>query len=90
MSYEERAVFPQLKSHELSEEVNVALKQHAALRDATEELARAPADARLGAIVVHIARLMLHHTNFEGDYIYPELTHEQWRQLMKETVRPGT
>jgi hypothetical protein len=33
---------------------------------------------------------MLHHTNFEGDYIYPELTHDEWRDLMKATVRQGT
>jgi hypothetical protein len=24
--------------------------------------------------------------HFEGDYIYPELTHADWRELMKETV----
>jgi hypothetical protein len=29
---------------------------------------------------------MLHHTNFECDYVYPELTHEQWLALMRETA----
>jgi hypothetical protein len=29
---------------------------------------------------------MLHHTNFEGDYIYPELDAEDWRELMEETI----
>jgi len=43
----------------------------------------------LGELVFEIARLLLHHTNFEGDYIYPELTHDEWRELMKETVRTG-
>jgi hypothetical protein len=33
-----------------------------------------------------VARLLLHHTNFEGDYIYPELSHDAWRELMKASV----
>jgi hypothetical protein len=44
------------------------------------------AESDLGALVFDIARQLLHHTNFEGDYIYPELTHEEWRELMKRTV----
>jgi hypothetical protein len=45
-----------------------------------------PGEDDLGQLVFDIARQLLHHTNFEGDYIYPELTHEEWRDLMKETV----
>jgi hypothetical protein len=89
MHYEEAAIFPHFESHGLSEEVQVALKQHAAMRDAAEALETAPPDADVAGIITNVARLMLHHTNFEGDYIYPELTHEEWRQLMKETVRQG-
>jgi Hemerythrin HHE cation binding domain len=87
MHYEEVSVFPHLVSHDLAEEVQVALKQHAAVREATEALASAPSEADVSQIVLHVARLMLHHTNFEGDYIYPELTHDEWRDLMKETAR---
>jgi iron-sulfur cluster repair protein YtfE (RIC family) len=90
MSYEEAAIFPHFEAHGLAEEVQVARKQHAAVREAVEALTTAPPNADVTAIVVNIARLMLHHTNFEGDYIYPELTHEEWRELMKETVRQGT
>jgi iron-sulfur cluster repair protein YtfE (RIC family) len=89
MAYEETAVFPHLEGHGLAEEVQVALKQHIAIREATQELAAAPADADVAQIIVQVARLMLHHTNFEGDYIYPELTHEEWRDLMRATVRQG-
>lgn len=89
MAFEETALFPHLEEHELGEEVQVACKQHAAIRDATRALAEALPDADVTHIVVHVAKLMLHHTNFEGDYIYPELTHEEWRDLMKATVRQG-
>ena len=30
---------------------------------------------------------MLHHTNFEGDFIYPELSIEQWKSLMLATAK---
>lgn len=90
MAYEEASMFPHLEEHGLGEEVQVACKQHAAIREATLELEQAPADADVSHTIVHVARLMLHHTNFEGDYIYPELTHDEWRDLMKATVRQGT
>lgn len=90
MHYEEVAIFPHFEGHGLTEEVQVALKQHAAVRDAAAALENASPDADMTAIVLNVARLMLHHTNFEGDYIYPELTHDEWRDLMRETVRPGT
>lgn len=86
MTYEEATLFPHLEGHGLGEEVQVALKQHGAIREAAEALASAGPDADVAQIIVHVARLMLHHTNFEGDYIYPELTHEEWRDLMKATV----
>ncbi|AKT36220.1 uncharacterized protein CMC5_003340 [Chondromyces crocatus] len=88
-TYEETAVFPHLEEHGLSEEVQVACKQHAAIREAAQELAAAPQDEDVAHVIVRVAKLMLHHTNFEGDYIYPELTHEEWRELMKATVRQG-
>lgn len=89
MAYEEQALFPHVEGHGLGEEVQVAQKQHGAIREATQALADAGTDTDVTQIIVHIARLMLHHTNFEGDYIYPELTHEEWRNLMKATVRQG-
>lgn len=89
MAYEEASVFPHLEEHGLGEEVQVARKQHAAIRDAARELEAAPGDEGVAQAIVHVARLMLHHTNFEGDYIYPELTHDEWRDLMKATVRQG-
>ena len=87
--YEESAIFPHLEDHGLGEEVQVACKQHAAIRDAARALAEAPQEEDVAHVIVHVAKLMLHHTNFEGDYIYPELTHEEWRELMKATVRQG-
>jgi len=84
--YEEQILFPELEKHDLGPEVQVAAKQHDALRQMATKLAAAgPADD-VGELVFEIARLLLHHTNFEGDYIYPELTHEEWRELMKQTV----
>jgi hemerythrin-like domain-containing protein len=84
--YEEAVLFPQLEGRGLSAEVQVAAKQHDGLRQLADKLAAAaPADDVRG-LIFDIARLMLHHTNFEGDYIYPELTHADWRELMKETV----
>ncbi|NUQ79645.1 MAG: hemerythrin domain-containing protein [Polyangiaceae bacterium] len=88
MSYEERAVFPQLSRLGLAPEVQVAEKQHAAIRQAAETLATA-SDEEVPQIVFDTARLLLHHTNFECDYIYPELTHEAWIELIKETTREG-
>jgi iron-sulfur cluster repair protein YtfE (RIC family) len=89
MAYEEAALFPHLEQHGLGEEVQVARKQHAAIREAAQDLENAPGDEDIAQAMVHVARLMLHHTNFEGDYIYPELTHDEWRDLMKATVRQG-
>ncbi|WP_438006132.1 hemerythrin domain-containing protein [Sorangium sp. So ce321] len=89
MRCEEAAIFPHFQARGLAEEVQVALKQHAAVRDATESLASAASGGDVAGVVAHVARLLLHHTNFEGDYIYPELTHDEWRELMKETVRQG-
>ncbi len=88
MRYEEAAIFPHFQARGLAEEVQVALKQHAAVREATEALASV-AQADVARSIVNVARLLLHHTNFEGDYIYPELTRDEWRELMKETVRQG-
>jgi len=91
-AYEEQVIFPHLVEHDLAEEVQVATKQHDTVRQLTAKLAGhdggAPSDD-LGQLVFDIARQLLHHTNFEGDYIYPELTHEEWRELMKETVQDG-
>lgn len=87
MIYEEERLFPQLdEKHDLTEEVQVAIKQHAAVRAAVERLSSASPDA-LPEVIVDTAKLLLHHTNFEGDYIYPELTHDQWRALMRESTR---
>ncbi|AUX47964.1 hypothetical protein SOCE26_094900 [Sorangium cellulosum] len=89
MHYEEAALFPHFQARGLAEEVQVALKHHAALREATEALANAAQGGDVAGSIVRVARLLLHHTNFEGDYIYPELTHDEWRALMQETVHPG-
>jgi hemerythrin-like domain-containing protein len=85
-AYEEQVIFPELVDHGLGEEVQVATKQHDAVRQLARNLSEAGPTDDLGALVFDIARLLLHHTNFEGDYIYPELTHDEWRELMKETV----
>jgi iron-sulfur cluster repair protein YtfE (RIC family) len=88
-AYEERAIFPKLVEHDLAEEVQVAKKQHDTLRQLADRLAASQAPESqedLCALVFDIARLLLHHTNFEGDYIYPELTHEEWRDLMRQTL----
>ncbi len=87
MAYEETAIFPHLEEHELLAEVQVAAKHHASIRKAADQLAGMPADPDVAPLVFDVARLLLHHTNFEGDYIYPELSHEEWRALMKATVR---
>jgi hypothetical protein len=88
-AYEEQVIFPKLVEHDLTEEVQVATKQHESVRHLARKLAEAgPADD-VAALVFDIARQLLHHTNFEGDYIYPELTHDEWRELMQETVEAG-
>jgi hemerythrin superfamily protein len=85
-AYEERVIFPELEKHDLGEEVQVATKQHAAVRQLADQLGAAGPDADLRELIFEVARLLLHHTNFEGDYIYPELTHDEWRALMKQTT----
>jgi hemerythrin superfamily protein len=87
--FEEQAIFPKLIEHDLAEEVQVAAKQHDTVRQLTARLASAGTGEELGALVFYIARALLHHTNFEGDYIYPELTHDEWRDLMRETLETG-
>lgn len=84
--YEEQTIFPKLLTRGLGPEVQVASKQHDALRQLADKLQAGSPQDDVGQLIFEAARLMLHHTNFEGDYIYPELTHEEWRQLMKETV----
>ncbi|HVK70981.1 MAG TPA: hemerythrin domain-containing protein [Polyangium sp.] len=86
MAYEERAVFPQLDRRGLGAEVQVALRHHAMIREDAEKLAAARPGDDVSQLIFDVARRMLHHTNFEGDYIYPELTYEAWRDLMKETA----
>jgi DUF438 domain-containing protein len=86
MVHEERTIFPQLERRGLGAEVQVAGKHHAAIREDAERLSLAGPEDDVSALVFDIARRMLHHTNFEADYIYPELTHEDWRALMKQTV----
>lgn len=84
--YEETILFPQLEGRGLAAEVQVAVKQHDGLRQLANKLAESAPGDDVRGMIFDIARLMLHHTNFEGDYIYPELTHADWRELMKETV----
>ena len=84
--HEELAIFPHLAEHDLGPEVQVAVKQHDAVRELTEQLAASKPGDDIQELVFEIARLLLHHTNFEGDYIYPELTHDEWRELMKQSV----
>ena len=87
-SFEEQVVFPKLVDHALGEEVQVATKQHETVRQLTRRLMAYTegSDENLRELIFDIARQLLHHTNFEGDYIYPELTHEEWRELMKQSV----
>jgi hemerythrin len=85
-TFEETRIFPALDEHGLGPEVQVAVKQHDALRQLADKLEAARPEDDVAQLIFEVARLMLHHTNFEGDYIYPELTHEDWRRLMKETV----
>ena len=87
MAYEEVSLFPHLEEHGLGPEVQVASKQHATIRALAATLAEPPPDADIAQTIFEAARLMLHHTNFEGDYIYPELTREEWLDLMRATLR---
>lgn len=84
--YEEQILFPKLNEKGLAAEVQVATKQHESLRQLTQKVEETPAGHALSQLIFEVARLMLHHTNFEGDYIYPELTLDDFRDLMKETV----
>jgi len=86
MDYEERELFAKLEQRGLGPEVQVALKQHEALRTCAAELEAMTSEEDVAQKIFDIARLMLHHTNFEGDYIYPELTAQDWRELMEETI----
>ncbi len=86
MQYEEKELFPLLVKHELAAEVEVALKHHATIREEAENLAKATTVEGIAQAMFFAARIMLHHTNFEGDYIYPELSREEWRALMRETA----
>src|SRR6185312_4680513 len=79
-AYEEHVVFPKLVEHDLAEEVSVATKQHESVRHLARKLGEAGPGDDIGALVFDIARQLLHPTNFEGDYIYPELTHDEWRE----------
>jgi plasmid replication initiation protein len=85
-AYEERALFPELEKHGLGEEVQVATKQHAAVRQLADKLGATSPGDDVRELIFDVARLLLHHTNFEGDYIYPELTHDEWRALLKQTT----
>ncbi len=88
--YEEQVIFPKLEEHGLGPEVQVARKQHDTVRQLTAQLAAVKPEDDVRELIFEIARLLLHHTNFEADYIYPELTHEEWRELMKESVEEGS
>jgi len=85
-TYGEQVLFPKFEAYGLGEEVQVAVKQHNAVRQLAAKIADAGPDDDVGQMIFDVARLMLHHTNFEGDYIYPELSRDEWRTLMKETV----
>jgi hypothetical protein len=85
-AYEERVVFPKLVEHDLGPEVQVAEKQHDTVRHLADELEAAGPGDDVSGLVLEAARALLHHTNFEADYIYPELTHDEWRELMKRSV----
>lgn len=86
MHYEEAALFPKLEQKGLAEEVKVAKKHHDAIRSDTEQLAAATDGEVIAQLVFDVARFMMHHTNFECDYIYPELTRSEWRALIQETA----
>ncbi|CAN5575012.1 hypothetical protein BH09MYX1_BH09MYX1_42370 [soil metagenome] len=87
MVYEESTMFPMLVEHGLEPEVDVAKKHHEALRSEAKNLELATKPEDIARTIFLAARLMLHHTNFEGDYIYPELSREQWKSLMLATAK---
>ncbi len=98
MEYEERVLFPKLKDRGLTAEVGVAEKQHIAIRDGRSQLESVPqaeVEARaeeVAHLIFDVARLLLHHTNFEGDYIYPEKPTTRtgassWKRQSTETCR---
>ena len=86
MHYEETALFPKLEQKGLVEEVQVARKHHDSIRTDTDQLAAAADPEVIAQLVFDVARFMMHHTNFECDYIYPELTRAEWRALIQETA----
>lgn len=86
MEYEERSLFPRLEAKGLGPEVQVATKQHEHIRELRTQLDAAAPGADVAQLIFDVARLMLHHTNFEGDYIYPELDKAAWMELMEETI----
>src|ERR1041384_5476438 len=86
MHYEEMAIFPKLEQKGLMEEVKVARKHHDSIRSDTEQLAAATDPDAIAQLVFDVARFMMPHTNFECDYIYPELTRSEWRALIQETA----
>jgi iron-sulfur cluster repair protein YtfE (RIC family) len=85
MHYEEVAIFPKLEASGFDDEVAVALEHHAAIRDCTGKIEGEP-DATLCALFSRIGKLLMQHTNFEQDYLYPELTHVEWEELLEETL----
>ena len=87
MAYEETTMFPKLAEHGLEPEVDVAKKHHEQIRAEARNLEKATAPEDVARTIFMAARLMLHHTNFEGDFIYPELSREQWRALMTATSK---
>jgi len=86
MHYEEQSLFPKLEERGLGPEVDVAKKHHIAIRELRDKLDKAGPNDDVAQMVFDVARLMLHHTNFEGDYIYPELDADDWRDLLEETM----
>lgn len=89
MHHEEEKIFPHLDKHGLAAETQVSVKQHEAVRALATRLEGAKPE-ELPGLFVDTAKLLLHHTNFEGDYIYPELSLSQWRALMAETAKAET
>ena len=86
MRHEEERIFPHLDKHGLAAETQVSVKQHEAVRALATRLDEAKPEEVAG-LFIDTAKLLLHHTNFEGDYIYPELSLSQWRSLMAETAK---
>ncbi len=87
MNYEETMMFPKLIDHGLEPEVDVAKKHHDGIRAEARNLEAATQPEAIARSIFLAARLMLHHTNFEGDFIYPELSIEQWKSLMLATAK---